>query len=120
VEPKFGDIFFASISGDGHIQAGNRPVLIAQNDVGNHFSPTVEVIPISSRIEKARRKHLPTQVIVIADQLNGLSEDSVVLGEQPRTINKTQLLSRIGRLGRRDLVEVGKARSIQSPFPTSA
>ena len=79
MEPKFGEIFYAALSGDGHVQAGNRPVLIAQNDIGNHFSPTVEVIPISSRIEKARRKHLPTQVIVAADHLNGLSEDSVIL-----------------------------------------
>ena len=117
--PSFGDIFFAELQGDGHIQNGRRPVVIVQNNIGNKYSPTVEVLPISSQIEKAKMKHLPTQVFICADRRNGLTKDSVVLGEQPTTINRTQLFNRVGNLDYNDLIRVGKARSIQSPFPLS-
>lgn len=115
VKPKFGEIFYAVLEESGHIQGGRRPVLIAQNDKGNQYSPTVEIIPMSSKTKKAR--HLPTHVIVSADRENGLMKESVVLAEQVQTINKTQLLGRLGRLGHTDLIAVGKARLVQSPFP---
>ena len=39
-----GDIFYADLSPViGSEQGGVRPVLIVQNDVGNRFSPTVQV-----------------------------------------------------------------------------
>ena len=44
--PKFGDIFYADLIGGEHIQKGIRPVIIAQNNVGNQHSMTVEVIPL--------------------------------------------------------------------------
>ena len=53
---KRGDIYYADL-GDvfGSEQAGVRPVLIVQNDIGNKYSPTVIVAPLTSRERKHHR-----------------------------------------------------------------
>ena len=115
-EIKFGEIYLARLEGDGHEQRGRRAVIIAQNDLGNRHSPTVEIIPLSSKIQKAR--HLPTHVFIRADKSTGLKMDSLALAEQPKTIDKSKLICRIGHLTHESLVAIGAARRIQSPFPT--
>ena len=114
-EIKFGEIYLARLVGSGHEQNGIRAVIIAQNDIGNKHSPTVEIIPLSARIHKAR--HLPTHVFIKADQTNGLRTDSLALAEQTNTIDKSKLVHRIGKLAHETLVAIGVARRIQSPFP---
>ena len=43
-----GDVFYANLyDGIGSEQRGFRPVIIIQNDTGNHFSPTVIAIAIT-------------------------------------------------------------------------
>ena len=93
-EIKFGDIFLAELTGDGHEQRGRRACIITQNDVGNLHSPTVEIIPLSANVHKAR--HLPCHVLVQAVEVAGLRLDSLALAEQPKTIDKRTLLYRIG------------------------
>lgn len=115
--PQFGDIYFANLIGGNNLQKGIRPVLIVQNNIGNRYSSTFEVLPLSSRVYKAR--YMPTHVLVHAHPMNGLRRDSVVLAEQVVTIHIDQLQERIGKLDHQSLVMVGKARAIQSPFPTS-
>lgn len=115
--PQFGDIYFANLIGGNNLQKGIRPVLIVQNNIGNRYSSTFEVLPLSSRVYKAR--YMPTHVLVHAHPVNGLRRDSVVLAEQVVTIHIDQLQERIGKLDHQSLVMVGKARAIQSPFPTS-
>ena len=45
-----GDVFLADLSPViGSEQGGKRPVLIIQNDVGNHFSTTVIVAAITAK-----------------------------------------------------------------------
>lgn len=112
--PQFGDIYFAELIGDENIQAGKRPVIIAQNNIGNMHSRTVEVIPMSSRIGKA--KYMPTHVIVRPSQRNGLQAMSVALAEQVVTINKKRLLRFLGKLDAVELRMIGEARKVQSPF----
>lgn len=96
------------------MQGGVRPVLIVQNDVGNKHAPTVEVIPLSSRIYKANR--MPTHVFVPRGT-GGLARDSILLAENVRTIPKEFLLSPIGFADDDVLHALGAARSIQSPLP---
>ena len=113
--PRLGELYLAQLRADKNIQGGSRPVVIIQNNVGNLHSPTVEVVPVTSRIYKAR--YMPTHVYVRAEGENGLVKDSVLLAEQAVTINKERLLHRIGRLNRSDLVSLGRARAVQSPLP---
>ncbi len=90
-----GDIFYADLSPVvGSEQGGMRPVLIIQNDVGNRHSPTVIAAAITSQINKAK---LPTH-IELGARSYGLSKDSVILLEQIRTIDKTRLREKMGRL----------------------
>jgi mRNA interferase MazF len=92
---KRGDIYYADLSPViGSEQGGMRPVLIIQNDVGNRHSPTVIAAAITSQINKAK---LPTH-IELGGKSAGLAKDSVVLLEQIRTIDKTRLKERMGRL----------------------
>lgn len=112
--PKFGDIYYAKLLGGEHIQGGIRPVVIAQNNVGNKYSPTIEVIPMTTKIRKAR--YMPTHVLVHPDSQNRLQTDSIVLAEQVVTINQKMLYGRIGSLNQDSIRLVGEARRIQSPF----
>jgi len=92
---KRGDIFYADLSPVvGSEQGGIRPVLIIQNDVGNRHSPTVIAAAITSQINKAK---LPTH-IELGARCYGLSRNSVILLEQIRTIDKTRLKEKMGRL----------------------
>ena len=90
-----GDIYYADLSPVvGSEQGGMRPVLIVQNDVGNKYSPTVIAAAITSKTSKSK---LPTHIEVFADRY-GLAKDSVILLEQIRTIDKSRLRERMGKL----------------------
>ena len=89
-----GEIYLADLDPvRGHEQAGTRPVLIIQNDVGTQYSSTT-IVAITSRISK---KRLPTHVEVSAEE-SGLPKDSVVLLEQIRTLDKERLIRKMGEL----------------------
>lgn len=91
---KKGQIYYADLSGNyGSEQGGMRPVLIIQNDVGNKYSPTTIIVPITSR----SKSDLPTHLCLKSGEC-GLIKDSIVLFEQPRTIDKARLGSYIGSL----------------------
>lgn len=89
----------------GSEQGGTRPVLIVQNDTGNRFSPTVIVLAVTGRLNKAR---LPTHVEISAEG-HGLASDSVVLAEQMRTLDKRRLKERIGTLSPEAMERVSRA-----------
>ncbi|SFH92229.1 type II toxin-antitoxin system PemK/MazF family toxin [Pisciglobus halotolerans] len=92
---KRGDIFYADLSPVvGSEQGGMRPVLVIQNNVGNHYSPTVIVAAITAKIQKGK---MPTHIEVSSDEY-GLERDSVVLLEQIRTIDKQRLREKVTHL----------------------
>lgn len=93
---KRGEIFLANLMNTtGSEQSGIRPVLIVQNDFGNKYSPTVIVLPITSKVFKTK---LPTHVPIQKKELYGLKKDSIILVEQVRTIDKSRLIKKIGSL----------------------
>jgi mRNA interferase MazF len=92
---KRGELYYADLSPVvGSEQGGTRPVLVVQNDVGNKYWPTVIAAAVTSKINKAK---LPTH-IELGGKSFGLARDSVVLLEQVRTIDKTRLKEKMGRL----------------------
>ena len=106
---KRGDIFYADLSPVvGSEQGGMRPVLIVQNDTGNKHSPTVIAAAITSQTGKAR---LPTHIELNAQSV-GLSRDSVILLEQVRTIDKSRLRERMGRLDENTMSAVDSAIAV--------
>lgn len=106
---KRGDIFYAALSPVvGSEQGGMRPVLIVQNDTGNKHSPTVIAAAITSQTGKAR---LPTHIELNAQSV-GLSRDSVILLEQVRTIDKSRLRERMGKLDDTTMTKVDNAIAV--------
>lgn len=113
--PKFGEIFYANLKVDGHVQGGIRPVIIIQNNIGNKYSPTVTIIPLSSKIDKMR--DLPIHVAVDKTDAIGLDKDSIALVEQLQTINKIALREKIAKVSDDCLRRIRIAHEIQCPFP---
>ena len=106
---KRGDIFYADLSPVvGSEQGGMRPLLIVQNDTGNKHSPTVIAAAITSQTGKAR---LPTHIELNAQSV-GLSRDSVILLEQIRTIDKSRLRERMGKLDDTTMTKVDNAIAV--------
>ena len=83
---KRGDVYQANLDPViGSEQGGIRPVVIIQNDRGNRYSPTVIVVAVTTRRKKPQ---LPVHVLLTREE-SGLKEDSIVLTEQGRTLEKT-------------------------------
>ena len=90
-----GELYYADLNPiKGHEQGGRRPVLIIQNDIGNQFSPTTIVAPLTTSF--ALRVY-PTEVRVEAGT-GGLPQTSSVLLNQIKAIDKDRLEERIGQL----------------------
>lgn len=91
------DIYYANLSKNtvNSEQGGIRPVIIIQNDIGNKYSPTIIVLPITSEIKKEK---MPTHCILHKTEMNGLNVDSMVMAEQIRSIDKSRLLDKMGYL----------------------
>ena len=106
---KRGDIYYADLSPVvGSEQGGMRPVLIIQNDTGNRHSPTVIAAAITSQTGKA---NLPTHISLAARSC-GLTRDSVILLEQVRTLDKSRLRERMGRLDEPAMHQVDNAIAV--------
>ena len=93
------DLGYGAVGYDGsHVQGGVRPVVLLQNNVGNFFSPTLVVVPITSRVWK--KPSQPTHYLI--RQTQGLRTDGTALGEQITTIDKRQCFKYLGRLSREE------------------
>lgn len=104
---KRGDVFYADLDSIiGSEQGGIRPVLVVQNNVGNKYSPTLVVLPLST----AKKPDLPTHINIRGSRL--LPKNSIVLAEQIRTIDRDRLLRYVGSVGLEIMEKVDKAVKI--------
>jgi mRNA interferase MazF len=91
----------------GTEQAGVRPAVVLQIDRANAVSPHTIIAPFTTKI---RRALLPSHVFVPAG-VGGLSQDSVVLCEQIRVIDKRRIIKVLGHLDEPYLQQIAKALS---------
>ena len=104
-----GEMYFADLDPVvGSEQGGYRPVLIIQNNIGNQYSPTVIVAAISGKT--GVKPNLPTHHRVRA--YAGLKEESLVLLEQIRTLDKKRLQEYIGQLERADMDQIDRCLAV--------
>lgn len=100
-----GQIYYADLNPTQKSeQGGIRPVLIIQNNIGNKYSPTTIIAPLTSKVSSKRQ--LPTHIFVPSTAK--LPQDSLVLLEQIRTIDKTRLQDYIGTLTTDQMKEIDK------------
>lgn len=89
---KRGEIYFYDFGiNEGSIQNGERPVMVVQCDEGNDASPTTVVAAITTAVKK---RYLPSHIILGEDF--GLKKPSMVMLEQLKTVNQTDLKDYIG------------------------
>ncbi len=104
---KRGDVFYADLDPIiGSEQGGIRPVLVVQNNVGNKYSPTLVVLPISS----VKKTKMPTHICIYGSKM--LPKNSIVLAEQIRTIDRNRLQNYVGSVGLEIMEKVDKAVKI--------
>ena len=112
MEVKKGELYFADLGKEksiSNVQKGIRPCLIIQNNVGNKFSNTVIVAPLTSKIKKT---DLKVHIEIKKDKNNGLIENSIVLLEQLKTIDKSSLHNKIGVINNQDLKNIDEGLKV--------
>ena len=89
------DVIKAKIKyqGEGSVQAKERPYVIVSNPIGTKHATIITVMPLTSKIKKM---NMPVHCCISADKNNGLTEYSMVLGEQIITISKDEVIERLG------------------------
>ena len=103
---KRGDLFWAELNPvQGSEQAGRRPVLVLQNDIGNEAAPTTIIAPLTT---KSFSKSYPMNVH-LAKGIGGIRSPSTVLLSQIRTIDKSRLSGKIGSLSPGYMEKVNQA-----------
>lgn len=104
-----GELYYADLNPViGSEQGGIRPVLCIQNDIGNRHSPTIIVAAITSKSNT--KASLPTHHLL--RNTSGLEQESIVLLEQIRTIDKRRLKDFVGALGQFDMRQVDNALAV--------
>lgn len=113
--PRCGEIWMCNlVTKDGSIQSGYRPVFILSNDKNNTYSTTLNIIPITSKMNKRR---LPVHVELWSYQRYGLKSPSTMLVEQIMTISIDNLDRYIGKVSDNEtLCDISRAIAIQFPI----
>ncbi len=84
-----------------HVQSGRRPCLVIQNNLGNTFSPTLIIVPLTTKLKKT---NMPVHVITAKNQM--------ALCECILTISKEQIISYIKTLDEKTMELIDRALSI--------
>lgn len=112
--PHCGEIWMCYLkSQDSSVQSGYRPVFILSNDMNNTYSTTLNIIPITSKMNKRK---LPVHVELWKFEQYGLRTPSTLMIEQTTTIAVACLDRRIGIVSDKEtLMNISKAMSVQFP-----
>ena len=83
-------------------------MLVIQNDVGNYHSPTIIVAIITGQIKS---RYLPTHILLDAAACC-LTQDSMVMLEQIRTLDRRRLHECLGHIAADKMYEIDIALRI--------
>ena len=79
-----------------------RCCLIVQTDIGNEFSSTTIICPLTKRT----KKYIPQHYQLKKEDYDFLSYDSLVLNEQIRCIDYRRLERKLGEIKKEDLCSI--------------
>ena len=89
------DIIEAELDyGSGSIQKKRRPYIIVSNEKGTTNATIITVMPLTS----VKKKSLPVHECLEARSETGLTKYSMILGEQPQTICKEEVIRKLGNV----------------------
>lgn len=93
--PRRGEVYLVNFDPTiGSEIRKTRPAIIIQNDVANEFSPITVVAAITSRYDE---QLYPTEVLIKAGE-GGLNQNSVILLNQIRSIDRGRLVKKLGKV----------------------
>jgi mRNA interferase MazF len=99
----------------GHEQGRSRPCLVIQNDVGNRFSSTTIIAPLTDASHIKR----PSPIYVLVKKGDGgTTKDSYVLCDQIRTVDQRRFRNVYGTLSPESMTKVDKALQISLGLPS--
>ena len=102
--PRRGEIWLVNWNpARGSEQAGKRPALVIQNDMGNEHASTTIVAALSTTI-----RIYPMNVLIEPPQ-GGLTKPSIIKTGQLLTVSKDRLEKRMGRIEEKKMEEVDQA-----------
>lgn len=113
---KRGEVYLCDLGKnmDSSEQAGIRPVIIIQNNIGNYYSGTTIVIPLTTK----KKKYLPVHYAFTFSSQNMIDYNNssylknnllnIALAEQIRVINKKRLRSFLGTMTPEFMEEISK------------
>lgn len=102
-----GDILLVDLGSPvGSEQGGKRPFVVMSNNTGNKKGKTITGIPIT----KQEKPNMPTHVAVPEGLL---TETSVVLAEQIRTVSITRIMRKMTRVDASFMAKIENALMIQ-------
>jgi len=112
-EIKRGEIYWINWNpGRGSEQAGIRPALIIQNNIGNRTSTTTIIAALTTAINKT----YPFLVPVTAKE-SGLPKDSMINLATVMTVAQSRLEGRCGQLNESKMAEVDSAIHVSLGLP---
>lgn len=79
----------------GSLQKKRRPYIIVSNEKGTTNASIITVMPLTHIIKK---QHLPVHGCLQAESETGLRMYSMILGEQPQTICKEEVIQKLGNV----------------------
>lgn len=98
-----GEIFYMTFKEQtGSEQQGGRPVIVVSNETCNKFSPTVTVVPLTTK----DKKPLPTHVEL---NVEGLPVYGTILCEQVQSVSHYRLGSYVGEVDDRIMRKIEKS-----------
>ena len=110
--PKRGEVWLVNWDpARGSEQAGMRPALVIQNDIGNEKAPTTIVSAISSCVR------LYPMNVEINPPEGGLNRPSIIKTSQILTIGKERLEKRLGRVSKERMDDVDRAIKLSLALP---
>ena len=117
--PRCNEIWMCNLSKqEGSVQHGYRPVFVLSNYMNNTYSPTLNIIPITSRQSK---KRLPVHVVLESYKDYGLSFPSTMLVEQIMTVSVENMDKKLGSVTDDEtLKNISTAIAIQFPVVLTA
>jgi mRNA interferase MazF len=107
--PRRGEVYLVNFDPTvGSEIRKTRPAIIVQNDVANEHSPITIVAAITSKFDD---KLYPTEVLIKKGEA-GLAQDSVVLLNQVRSIDRTRLVKKFGKVTETTLKRINSSIKI--------
>lgn len=114
---RTGDIVYVDLPNSiGHQQGGRRYGVVVSNNIGNCNSPTIEILPSTTK----RDDHQPTHAFFAAGELSCLRYDTVFEAESKWTINKFQVINVVGHMNPKQMQRIAESMIYATPCIVAA